>query len=338
MTKDLKGLVQQIQKMAKMPPKPGADWKPPTDRASIPQPGGTAPRAEVARGPSGDPGVRKMQEAIKQLALDVVSEMQGKGGTDPTSQKNQGARDSFGAFLARTFMRNSNVSAVEYSPDPNKKKISDKDPTAAHKMSWVMDTMERIGHTNTEFSADGVWGPRTQAALVNVIAFANALFQVAQAFNVPVKSYNEGYLRQLAPIAEATSKELTPEDKKQDAPVIAKHVTLIRKMYEEIKNQVLNIPRYQTYIEADTPYLSHEKSGVNLTPQQQASIKQTFQQGFWVPLDEKGTEKMKISVDDLMSVDTLNKWIAEVKQYYPNVQLDPYNVLTVVSDQVSKGA
>jgi hypothetical protein len=319
-TKDFKNLVQQIQKMASPPPPPPTGYVP-ESRSSVPTPRNQGGAPTVYHG--GDSGIKKMQEAIIQLSRDVVSQMKGSGKTDQRSQQEASGRESFGDFLAKTFMRNSHVPAVEYSPDPKKTQMEEKDPTQANKMSWVMDTINRIGRAVSETFADGVWGPRTHAALVNIIAFADGLFKVAEAYGIHPKSYNQEYLRQLQPIV--------TEDKKMDATTLAKHINLIRKMYDEVKEQVLQTPQYQTYIERDTPYIQHEKTSFDPTPQQLESMKRTFP-GWNVQLitTEQGTKvSAQITVDDLSSPEKFTAWMQS-----RGVALEPGQVLEQVTSQI----
>lgn len=340
MTKDFKSLVKQIQKMASPPPTPPAGYVP-EGHPAVPAPRATqgpAPRATQGPAPaptyraSGDPAIRKMQEAIIQLSKDVVSQMKGSGKTDQRSQQEASGRESFGDFLAKTFMRNSNIPAVEYSPDPKKTQIEEKDPTQANKLSWVMDTMNRLGRAVSETFADGVWGPRTHAAVINVIAFAEGLFKVAEAYGIHPKFYNQEYLSHLQPMLKTTVEEMSEDGKKKDAVTLTKHFNLIRKMYDEVKSQVLQTPQYQTYIERDTPYLQHEKSDFTPTPQQLESMKRTFP-GWNVQLTttEQGTKiSAQITVDDLSSPEKFAAWMQS-----RGVSLEPSQVLEQVTSQIT---
>jgi hypothetical protein len=278
-----------------------------------------------------NPGIAKMQEALVGLAQDVTSQLkpQDMSAQGPKKQEAEG-RDSFGDFFAKHYLRNSDVPSVEYSPDPNKTDISEKDPRAASKLSWVMDTMKRLGSGKAETFVDGVWGPRTNASLVNAYALASGLLNLAKDFKLPNQFYSEEALARLKHgVHEQDDLPLTK--KIEYAPLIATHLNLIRKLYNEVKQGILEKPQYRSYIENDKPYIHYKGQGLN--SQQLQSIKQTYGQGFTIPLNDKGAAA-QITVDNLTNLDALNKWIAQ----YPEAKLDPYNVLTQVSNQISKSS
>jgi hypothetical protein len=230
-------------------------------------------------------------------------------------------------------MRNADVPAVEFTPDPSKKKIEEKDPRAASKLSWVMDTMSRIGHSKAEFDADGVWGPRTAAALDNIYAMTSGLFALADAFGVHPQGYTSENLAQLK-VGVENSNELSITEKIDRASKISKHINAIRKMYQELKSQVLQNPHYQTYIENDTPYLQHSKpeAGFTPTPEQLEVMRKAFPNGFNVYLDttDKGTRvSAKLAVDDLTTPEKFQEWMRS-----RGVAKDAAEVLKQITDQV----
>ena len=291
--------------------------------------GSAAPAGQPGQTQYRNPGIVKMQQALVGLAQDVVSQLKPQDINAPGQQGQEaGGRDSFADFFAKHYLRNGKVPSVEYSPDPTKTDMADKDPRDPSKLNWVMDTMKRLGGSKSETFVDGVWGPRTNASLTNSYALAAGLLQLATELKVPVHSYNEGALSEL-------KKAITPDNslpltkKIEYAPLIAQHLQLIRKMYNEIKNGILEKPQWRAYIENDKPYVQYK--GQSFTPQQLEALKQTYSQGFTIPVDSKGTPA-KITVDDLSDTNTLDKWISQ----FPDAKLDPYNVLTLVSNQISK--
>lgn len=334
MTKDFKSLVEQIQKTATPPPAealgPGAR---PVPAPAPPTPGGAAPTGRA--GIPGNPEIAKMQSAMINLAKNVTSQLNLKALTSesPRQQQEAGGRDSFGDFLTKHFMRNSNVPAVEFSPDPTKINIKDKDPRAASKLSWVMDTMARIGGHSNEFTVDGRWGPRTSAALDNVAAFANGLFSMAEAFGVHSKTYNQEFFKTFQNVV-GKQNNLSLAEKIEISDKITQHINAISKMYNEIKEKVLQTPQYQTYIEKDTPYLQHDKPEGEFTPSadQLASLRKTYPQGFdvYTGNDEQGNRvSRKISVDDLVSLPALTQWMKN-----EDVNQDPGEIVKQITNQV----
>ena len=331
MIKDLKSLVQEIQKLASPPPPPPAGYAPDTS-SKVPTPGAAPTGVPIRRG---NPSIEKMQEAIIGLARDVSSQLNLKNlsAPDPRQKQEAGGRDSFADFLTKHFMRNSDVPAVEFTPDKAKTQMSEKDPRAASKLSWVMDTMSRIGHSKSEFDADGVWGPRTAAALDNVFALASGLFVLASAFSVHPRSYTEENLAQLKEGVE-NSGDFSLTQKIEYAPKITKHLNAIRRMYQELKSQVLQNPQYQTYIENDTPYLQHAKPAVGFspTPEQLEIMKKVFPDGFniYLTTTEKGTRiSARLTVDDLTTPEKFQEWMRS-----RGVSQDAGEVLKQVTNQV----
>jgi hypothetical protein len=337
-----KNLVKLIQKMAQ----DAADYFPGTGPAKAP----AAPAASSATGdpnfmgptqqaPSGaatsgkyrNPGIVKMQQALVGLAQDVVTQLKPQDVNAPGQQGQEAkGRDSFADFFAKHYLRNDKVPSVEYSPDATKTNMADKDPRSPSKLNWVMDTMKRLGGSKAETFVDGVWGPRTNASLVNSYALASGLLQLAGELKVPVHSYDQGSLNELKKVI-TSDNSLSITKKIENAPDIATHLQLIRKMYNEIKNGILEKPQWRAYIENDKPYVQYK--GQSFTPQQLETLRQTYSQGFTIPVDSKGTAAT-ITVDDLSDTNTLNKWISQ----FPDAKLDPYNVLTLVSNKISKGA
>ena len=327
MSKNFKDLLQEIQKLASPPPPapPGYGHSsnlPPSPVAGSPI---STPTGQFS-GQRGNPQIKNMQEALIALAKDVTSQLN----LGALQKQEAEGRDSFGDFITKHFLRNSDIPAVEFSPDQSKTQMSDKDPRSPSKLNWVMDTMQRIGNTKSESFADGVWGPRTNAALQNVYAMAYGLLKLAETFNIKPESYNNQFLDYMKTGIPEDISDFSPIQKIEAAGKITKHINAIRKMYQEIKNSILEKPQYRAYIENDKPYLHHDK-GVYFTPQQINSMKQSFANGFVIPLQNKGSSA-KITVDNLLSVDALQKWIAQ----FPEDKLDPQFVLNNIMNQISQ--
>jgi hypothetical protein len=328
-----KEVVKLIKKLAEIDAPPGVDMSKQSPSGGIPA--APAPVAGARPVRRGYPDIQKMQEAIITLSREVTSQLnpQNLGAPDPRKKQEAGGRDSFADFLTKHFMRNSDVPAVEFTPDPNKKKMEEKDPRIASKLSWVMDTMSRIGHSSTEFAADGIWGPRTAAALDNVFAMTSGLFALADAFGVHTTAYPAENLKDLESGVK-DSNELPLTSKLEYAPKITKHINAIRKMYEELKTKVLQNPQYQTYIENDTPYLQHNKpdAGFTPTPEQLAVMKKAYPNGFDVYLNttDQGTRvSAKLDVDNLATPEAFKEWMRS-----RGVAKDAGEVLKQVADQV----
>lgn len=324
MNKQFKNIVNYIQKYANTPPSPPSDYT----ASSRPIPSATKNISSI---PSRNLNIVRMQEALQALAQDVITHLNPQKleqGTAPEKQEAMG-RDSFGDFFAKHYLRNADVPSVEFTPDPSKTKMSDKDPRMANKLNWVMDTMKRIGGEKSEKFADGVWGPRTNASLINSYALAEGLLNFAKEFKLPIDAYSTSELAKLKP-AIREENDLTSQEKNDVAPIVTNHLKAIRRLYNEVKKGILEKPQWRAYIENDKPYIQYKSQ--DLSSNQINALTQSYPQGFSIPINDKGN-MAQISINDLANINTLNRWLSS----FPTAKLDPYNVLTLVSNQISKG-
>jgi len=306
----------------------------PTPTATTPATTDTTP--DVVGGPPSRPSTTKpvpghgghggsniniiaMQHALQDLAQAVSAQinLQDAFSGDPRKEKEAKARDAFGVFLTKNYMRNTKVSGIEYDPDPTVTDVSKKHPNDPTRMSVVMDTMNRIGTPKKkgENFADGSWGPRTNAAVRDAYAFASGLLDFVDDVNrFATKrmsvSYDRASLAELEKAA-TTDNTLTPQHKIQAAPVVTQHVKAIKKMYDEVKSSILQHPAYQRFIEDSDPFKSYKSP---VTQQQVDTVKQNFPQGFTVDL---GAGPVAIPVDSLLSLNALKKLIPQGSKVTP---------------------
>jgi hypothetical protein len=302
--KSLKDIVEYIQKYAVAPPQPSAGYAP---SGKVPSPA-NAPASNAARYHGSN--ISKMQEALVSLAQSVTN-----------SAGDLANINSFNNFMTKNYWKNSEVPSVSYNPTSDLK-------NTPNTLNLVMETMKQIVNSVKKF-ADGIWGPHTNASLINSYALASGLLKIANEFKVPVKSYNENYLNELKAIIN-DSVNYTPDQKNKEAVLITEHLQAIKNLYNEVKSGVSANPQWKTYIENNQPYIHYQNQG--LTPEQLHSLQQTFTRGFLVPIKEG--ESAKIGVENLANIDAFNKWLSQ----FPNTKLDPYNVLTLISNQISRGA
>jgi hypothetical protein len=300
--KDFKKIVQEIQKIAAPPPPPPTGYS-----ATSYHPGTTAPAGHAGGGVVGDPTVKAMQQELINLGQAVTQQIHLEGLTgDKRQQQEAVGRDSFGDFITKNYLRNSDVPGVEFNPDPTKQNLNQKKPSDPTRLSVVMDTMKRIGNPKGgELTADGSWGPRTNAALHNAYAFAFAMLNLARDFNLPVKSYTESNLEGLKNEVPEDANDINAAEKAELAPRIAKHLRAIQRMYKEIKDGILEKPAYRAFIESDKPFVTYKKQAPKLTEAQLAGLSQAFANGFQVRSKDKAAV---INVKDLVSMDALKKW------------------------------
>jgi hypothetical protein len=270
-------------------PTPKAKPAPTGDAGAAPTGGGKGglnppsrhprPAQTGAAGPS-NAGIKDLQRKLMKLSEVVLSQMNladiaktqqpvdTSPGLHPITPGNEpqptreateaGGRGSFGDFLARR-TRQSPVPGVEFDPNPNKKQMSEKSPSDPTRLSVMMDTMSRVGNPKQgEKFDDGSWGPRTNAALHNAYAFAYTLLKLAKDFDLQVKSYSESDLQGFKVPDKETDMPIL--DRIATAPILAKHIEAIIRLFNEIKAGILENPQYQTYIENDTPYATYGKA------------------------------------------------------------------------------
>ena len=280
-------------------------WGPPSRHQTTAPTGGG--------GSVGSVEIMAMQHALQDLAADVSAQinLQEAGSGDPTREADARRRDAFGVFLTKNYMRNTgSVQGVEYDPDAAKVKMEDKKPGDPTRLSIVMDTMSRIGRPKPgEKFADGVWGPRTNAAVRDAYAFAYGLLQFINDTNrfatkkIVTNAFDQGALQDLAQYAKTNPTALSPSQKAEAAPKITEHAKNIKTMYDEVKRQFLMHPAYQQYIEYGKAFKTY-KPGVN--KEQLDVLRKAFPDGFDIKVKDIPT---KIKVDDLLSPEALKAWI-----------------------------
>jgi hypothetical protein len=277
-------------------------------------PGGVMPGTVTPPSANALHSIKVMQQALVDLARDVMQQLSVQNIAQPGQQAGQAAgRNAFGDFITKNYLANSDVPGVEFNPDANAQYMAQKQPTEPSKLNVVMDTMRRIGDPKTgEFAVDGKWGPRTNAALHNAYAYGFALLKLAGDFHFQPTSYtpeNLAAFRGEIP-AEYTDFDLT--QKVDAAPDAAKQIEAIRKLFGEVKTHILEKPAYRAYIEGDQPLHTYTKPGsaYMLDPKAIDSMSQQFNTRLRVSLKTPngGWVNQPITVNDLTSLDALKKW------------------------------
>jgi hypothetical protein len=331
--KNLKELVKNIERLAQAaPPPPSGAFLDP----NAPAPSGGSGDVPSGRGlNTRSTDIVTMQQALQDLAKDVTSQinLQDVASGDPTREKEAKERDAFGVFLTKNYMRNTKVPGVEYDPNPKITSVDQKRPDDPTRMSVVMDTMNRVGNPQKgENFTDGVWGPRTNAAIRDAYAFASGLLDFIDDMNrflppdkkMNITSYTRTNLQELEPGAQVDPNALSPQDKVRAAPIITQHIQHIKQMYDDVKKNVLQRPAFQQYIEGDSSFKSYYK----VSPQQIALLKKQFPDGIDVKFQNFAA---KIPIDQLISLDKLKEWMQQVAPSAVNDgSLTPETVVSAV--------
>lgn len=341
-----KELVEQIQKIAQVPGRSKGDKPPATTDPAVPAPAQTpaptggvptrhrpnAQQTGVGNTTFANPDIRAMQLKLIQLATAVTSQLklndlaqamqQPAQGQTPQANREAGeaaGRASWGDFFTENFARKSDIPGVEFDPSPDVKQMSKKNPSGLNRLSVVMDTMQRIGGPDKEIDPDGKWGPRTNAALHNVYAFTFGMLNMAKAFNYTPKLYTVKDLAELKSGIPSEYNGISLSDKIKNAPLITQHIQAIINMFNEIKENILEVPKYQAFIEGTKEYATFNKEDMKskqpsqsvLNDQAFASLQKTFAKGFpiLVKSDNNADFTANITINDLRSVDSVQKWI-----------------------------
>lgn len=297
----------------------------------------------VSGGYGSSPAIEAMQRAIQDLAKDVTSQinLQDVSSGDPKREQEAKERDAFGVFLTKNYMRNTKVPGVEFDPNPKITDVSQKSPDDPTRMSVVMDTMNRVGNPQNpqkgETFADGKWGPRTNAAVRDVFAFASGLFDFLNDINrfatkkLDVsQTYSTGALSELEQYAKVDPNALTPAQKVAAAPKVTEHVKAIQKMYDQVKRHILEHPNYQRFIEGRDSFKSYYK----VTPQQISLLKKNFPQGIDVAFKNF---QSRIPIDSLTNLESLKAWMQRAApDAVQRGELTPETVVSAVWKAQSK--
>jgi hypothetical protein len=276
MSDRLKNLVDQIQKMAQVPGR-SRGAKPPAAKpapggggaakpsgggtSSVPQRGGGTPKPTGGGGGYAGAGdIQKMQKAMQDLAATISSTINYdalmKGLSQPqTADKKQFeqsyGRDAFSNFLVNTFLRGSATKGVEYDTDPKKSKMEDKKPSDLKYMFIVLDSLKRIGPGSKEFSADGNWGPRTNNALRNMGAMAEAITKLGVALGMDSKAFDPSKVAGLDALIPEKDTDISYSEKAQRAPQITQLLKGVQALFTDFREQVLSNPNYRVFIDGE---------------------------------------------------------------------------------------
>jgi hypothetical protein len=264
-------------------------------------PGGMAPGTQFPVSSNGIRIIKSMQQGLVNLAQDVVSQiniedMSGQG----RAPGEAAGRNSFADFIDKNYLAKNDAGSV-------------------------MAAVRAIGSAKGGLAVDGKWGPLTNAALHNVVSYASALLKLAGDFHFTPTSYTEKDLETLQSELPAEHTDLDATQKVDAASDIVKHLGAIRKMFGEIKNDILEKPANRAFIENDQPFHTYKHEGAsapavaavdpqtlaNLAkqlPGMQISLQDTS--GKWIP--------QHIAVTDLVSKKSLEAW---QQAHAPSAQL-----------------
>ncbi len=291
---NFKEILEYIQKYGagRMPPGVAATTPAVSGTTSGGRPPPTSPIGTgTARMPA-IPAVQEMQRAMQDLANAVMRDAQSatmarKPGDalQPTANPEvMAAKKGFNDFIAEQYLGglDSDKKGVEWSTDKSVTSLPAKQEsqTDIYELDAVMDTFRRIGMGVKEFNPDGVWGPRTDNALRNMMGFAYALLQVEGDFGLKNPGYTYDNWKQFQQLLsgytiDASGRNSMPANEQAArAAQITKHLKAIANMYtNQFRTGVLARPEFRPLLEGNRSFEKYDSSGTDkdiLTPQEQA--------------------------------------------------------------------
>ena len=214
------------------------------------------------------PAVKEMQQSIKNFATAVASYSSTKDSNLGTS-----GRKPFNDFITEQYLANSNIKGVEWSKDPTKISQEQKTPTATKptELEFIINGFERIGGPKSEFAIDGIWGFRTNNALLNIYAFAYALVKLSKDFkttlNAPFTEKDLGDLKSNIPdSAEFKTFSQKTGLKIQSAKALTPIINKLTTFYNAYVEQIAKNPSLIQYIEGAPLININTNNKPKLTP------------------------------------------------------------------------
>lgn len=268
--KNIKNILDYIEKYAAKGLRDVATSTPAATPAATPSgggsytPSGAAGNAEIQE-------VVEMQNAIKALGVLVRSE--------PIKETKAQIGEGFSDWLAQQHVEKAKIHGKEWTHEEARIKVEEKQPTEVIQLKYVMNSLGRIGPGQREIGTDGRWGPRTQNAIRNVYAFAEALINVVSAFSI--KGFSPSFTKSdLDALENAIPKQDDPRvlkvsELKQKAATATPLIKKIGDLYLSYKRQIVENPRYNTYITEKAPLFKVTKKG---PPPQKTPLQQTYEQ------------------------------------------------------------
>ncbi len=218
------------------------------------------------------PDIVNMQRAIKNFASNMAK-YNTKRVPDPSAPGKfkevvdvTDKRKDFNDFLAEQYSAGSSIRGEEWTTDVKATKKEQKLPTGIIELDNVIDGLRRIGPGSSEAMQDGVWDWRTQNAVKNVWAVADALVRVTEDFGSKLKdNFTRSDLQELANEIPKTNDIAKYDQKKkiEHAKKIAPLVEKLDRFYSAYYNSIIQSPEYASYIKQDKPLLTAKPGGVD---------------------------------------------------------------------------
>jgi len=323
-----KDIIDLIQKTA-YPKRSGAKAPRPAAKPGGGAPSRTSGSPQSYSGGAMSSSVRDMQTEIKNFATEVANYSSDMRGRTPAADQLDG-RKSFNDFITEQYLAGAEVKGVEWSKDPTRvtREQKKEHETNLTEMDIVMDSLSRIGNSKTEFKIDGVWGFRTNNALLNIYAFAVALVKLSEDFGDNSSGiFGRNQLKEMFSnlIKDGDPNKVPSSEKNKKAEVLAELIKKLTAFYQRYVKKIAENPYYKRYIDGSAMFTvnPNKVDPAHKTPEEQDMLKhpENIKIG---PLTLSGPNKAaphSVSLSHLISSKTLRQ-LAEGLGYSSNVALN----------------
>ena len=147
----------------------------------------------------------------------------------------------------------------------------------AYDIRKVIDSLQAVGvHTTQQAEAkpDGDWGPRTNAALNNVVTFANTIFNLQKDLGLKSTKLSQEDIQAIQKNVPAKDTEISGQEKAQRAAILSQLIERVNLGFNEFKEQVFNNKDYKALIDQSSKFPTKIGGGVGKTLSPQDKLKE----------------------------------------------------------------
>ena len=216
--------------------------------------------------------------------------------------------ESLGYFLIKHYPGQEKIKTYE---KPSASKLKEKGKAVeASEYSKVIDSIKNIGRSKDERSADGIWGPRTQRGIVNILALSDNLLKFAKDIEFTENSdYDESKKNEF-------SKQIPDEEDPSRRGDLGERAQKICSILDNLnsfsdalhKHLVLRYRQYASEEEFDPPTPSEEPKEIKFNYFDKGCLDQINPFNVTYPIDNKS---FSISLNDLKSFSSLKTAIGK---------------------------
>jgi hypothetical protein len=330
MSKYLKYFKAEFEKYAQdelgaPPARPSRGGQPrPSHRGGVtgvPSRPGHAPTAtESGANPAID--IKNMQQAMQQFASAVTKYSFKKPTVAHGKPTVDDSKKPFNDFITEQYMMDSPIKGQEFSADPTRQKMHEKQPTDLIEMNNVIDSLKRIGTSANELKADNTWDFRTNNALKNIYSFAYALVNLSKDFGrTNVNSFNDEDLSKMAELIpkEENPSEISVEDKIAKSKALVPVIKKLTNFYNYYVDAIANHPGYVRYIIGEEPLMT-------IKPGDGDPLALTAEEQKMMPnLDQLSVDfgKGPLPLSAFKNINYFRQFLTEQMNYQPNQTNNP---------------